>query len=105
MTAYIFAEICEEAGLPPGVFNLVSGTGPVVGEAIVAHPAVDIVSLTGSVRAGRRVMEVAAQDIKRVHLELGGKSANILFEDAISTTRFQSESRMRSAMLGRSAAG
>ncbi|WP_036765636.1 aldehyde dehydrogenase family protein [Paracoccus pantotrophus] len=82
MTAYIFAEICEEAGLPPGVFNLVSGTGPVVGEAIVAHSAVDIVSLTGSVRAGRRVMEVAAQDIKRVHLELGGKSANILFEDA-----------------------
>lgn len=80
LTAYIFAEICAEVGLPDGVFNLVSGTGPVVGEAIVAHPLVDMVSLTGSVRAGRRVMEVAAQGIKRVHLELGGKSANIILD-------------------------
>lgn len=82
LTAYIFAEMCEEAGLPPGVLNMVSGTGPEVGEAIVSHPLVDMVSLTGSVRAGRRVMEVASADVKRVHLELGGKSANIIFEDA-----------------------
>ena len=78
----MFAEMCAEAGLPPGVFNLVCGTGPEVGEAIASHPLVDMVSLTGSVRAGRRVMEVAAASIKRVHLELGGKSANIILADA-----------------------
>lgn len=82
LTAYVFAEITVEAGLPPGVFNLVSGTGLVVGEALVSHPLLDMVSLTGSVRAGRRVMEVAAQGIKRVHLELGGKSANIILDDS-----------------------
>ncbi|GAA5233639.1 aldehyde dehydrogenase family protein [Verticiella sediminum] len=82
LTAFLFAELCREAGLPPGVFNLVCGTGPEVGEAIAAHPLIDMVSLTGSVRAGRRVMEVAAGSIKRVHLELGGKSANIILEDA-----------------------
>jgi aldehyde dehydrogenase (NAD+) len=82
LAAYIFTEICAEAGLPPGVFNLVCGTGPEVGEAISAHPLVDMVSLTGSVRAGRRVMEVAAATLKRVHLELGGKSPNIIFADA-----------------------
>ncbi|AKS33710.1 aldehyde dehydrogenase family protein [Mycolicibacterium goodii] len=82
LTSFIFAEIVQEAGLPPGVFNLVSGTGPVVGEALVSHPLVDMVSLTGSVRAGRRVMELAAQSIKRVSLELGGKSANVILEDA-----------------------
>jgi acyl-CoA reductase-like NAD-dependent aldehyde dehydrogenase len=82
LTSFIFAEMAAAAGLPDGVFNLVSGTGPEVGEAIVVHPLVDMVSLTGSVRAGRRVMEVAAAGIKRVHLELGGKSANIILEDA-----------------------
>ena len=82
LTAFMFAEMCAEAGLPPGVFNLVCGTGPEVGEAIASHPLVDMVSLTGSVRAGRRVMEVAAASIKRVHLELGGKSANIILADA-----------------------
>ena len=82
LTSFIFAEIAAEAGVPPGVFNLVSGTGPEVGEAIVTHPLVDMVSLTGSVRAGRRVMELAALGIMRVHLELGGKSANIILEDA-----------------------
>jgi aldehyde dehydrogenase (NAD+) len=82
LSSYIFAEIAREAGLPDGVFNLVSGTGPEVGEPLVAHPLVDMISLTGSVRAGRRVMEVAAQSIKRVGLELGGKSANLIFEDA-----------------------
>ena len=82
LTAFMFAQICADAGLPAGVFNLVCGTGPEVGEAIATHPLVDMVSITGSVRAGRRVMEVAAHTIKRVHLELGGKSANIIFGDA-----------------------
>ena len=82
LSSFIFAEIAQEVGLPDGVFNLVSGTGPDVGEALVAHPSVDMVSLTGSVRAGRRVMEVAAQSIKRVGLELGGKSANVILEDS-----------------------
>jgi aldehyde dehydrogenase (NAD+) len=82
INAFILAEVIDEVGLPPGVFNLVSGTGPVVGEAIAAHPKVDMVSFTGSTRAGRRVMELAAEGIKRVSLELGGKSANILLEDA-----------------------
>jgi aldehyde dehydrogenase (NAD+) len=82
LSSFIFAEITAQAGLPEGVFNLVSGTGPEVGEAIVEHPLVDMVSLTGSVRAGRRVMEVASQSIKRVALELGGKSANVILEDS-----------------------
>lgn len=82
LTAFMFAEICEQAGVPPGVFNLVCGTGPEVGEAISGHPLIDMVSLTGSVRAGRRVMEVGASNIKRMHLELGGKSANIIMDDA-----------------------
>jgi len=79
---YTFAEIATEAGLPPGVVNVVQGTGPVVGEAIAGHALVDVVSLTGSVRAGQRVMEVASHSIKRVHLELGGKSANIILRGA-----------------------
>ena len=82
INAFILAEVIDEVGLPPGVFNLVSGVGPVVGEAIAAHPKVDMVSFTGSTRAGRRVMELAAEGIKRVSLELGGKSANILLDDA-----------------------
>ncbi|MBG0829159.1 aldehyde dehydrogenase family protein [Planomonospora sp. ID67723] len=79
--AYLLAEIIDAAGLPPGVFNLVTGTGPVVGEAIVAHPAVDMVSFTGSTRAGRRVAELAAAAPKRTSLELGGKSAGVLLDD------------------------
>ena len=82
LSAYVFTQMCHEAGVPPGVFNLVSGTGPEVGEAIAGHPLVDMVSLTGSVRAGRRVMEVGAASIKRMHLELGGKSPNLIFADA-----------------------
>jgi len=82
LSSFVFAEIARDSGLPDGVFNLVSGTGPEVGEPLVAHPLVDMISLTGSVRAGRRVMEVAAQSIKRVGLELGGKSANLIFEDS-----------------------
>jgi aldehyde dehydrogenase (NAD+) len=75
-------EILQEAELPPGVVNLVSGTGPIVGEAIASHPLVDMVSFTGSTRAGKRVMQLASETIKRVALELGGKSANIILEDA-----------------------
>jgi len=82
LTGYVFADIATEAGLPDGVVNLVSGTGPDVGEAIVVHPAVDMASLTGSVRAGSRVMELASRSVKRVALELGGKSANLICEDA-----------------------
>jgi len=72
LNAFLFAEIVHEAGLPPGVFNLVSGYGPVVGEALAAHPEVEVVSFTGSTRAGRRVAELAAATVKRVALELGG---------------------------------
>jgi acyl-CoA reductase-like NAD-dependent aldehyde dehydrogenase len=76
------AEIIDDLGFPPGVFNLVCGFGPVVGEAIAAHPDVDMVSFTGSTRAGTRVAEVAAANVTRVHQELGGKSANIILDDA-----------------------
>ena len=82
--AYLLAEVVHEVGLPPGVFNLVTGTGPVVGEAIVSHPAVDMVSFTGSTRAGRRVAELAAAAPKRTSLELGGKSASVLLDDLSS---------------------
>jgi acyl-CoA reductase-like NAD-dependent aldehyde dehydrogenase len=82
LNAFVLAEIFEEVGLPAGVFNLVTGYGPVVGEALAAHPDVDMVSFTGSTRAGRRVSEVAAATVKRVALELGGKSANVILGDA-----------------------
>jgi aldehyde dehydrogenase (NAD+) len=82
LNAFVLAEICEAVGLPPGVFNLVTGTGPVVGEAIVSHPQTDMVSFTGSTRAGRRVSELAAQSVKPVSLELGGKSPNVILDDA-----------------------
>ena len=78
----IFAEVAAAAGLPAGVLNVVHGTGPVVGEAIAAHPDIDMVSFTGSTRAGKRVAAVAAGTVKRVALELGGKSANIILPDA-----------------------
>jgi aldehyde dehydrogenase (NAD+) len=82
LSAYVLAEILAAAGLPAGAFNLVTGTGPVAGEALAGHPDVDMVSFTGSTRAGRRVSEVAAATVKRVALELGGKSANVLLPDA-----------------------
>jgi acyl-CoA reductase-like NAD-dependent aldehyde dehydrogenase len=82
LNALLLAEIVDEAGLVPGAFNLVCGTGPVVGEAIAAHPGVDLVSFTGSTRAGVRVAELAAPSVKRVALELGGKSPNIVLDDA-----------------------
>lgn len=80
--AYLLFDVLHEAGLPAGVVNLVPGYGPTVGEAIAGHPGVDAVSFTGSVRAGSRVAEVAARNITRVTLELGGKSANVLLPDA-----------------------
>jgi acyl-CoA reductase-like NAD-dependent aldehyde dehydrogenase len=79
--AYVLAEVIHDAGLPPGVFNLVTGDGPTVGEAIVRHADVDMVSFTGSTRAGRRVAELAAAAPKRTSLELGGKSASVLLDD------------------------
>ena len=82
LTAFLLAEVIDGVGLPPGVFNLVSGTGQVAGEALAGHPGVDMISFTGSTRAGRRVSELAAKTIKRVALELGGKSANIILDDA-----------------------
>jgi len=82
INAFILADIIHEVGLPKGVFNLVTGLGPVVGEAMVAHPKTDMVSFTGSTRAGKRVMQIAAEMVKRVSLELGGKSANIILDDA-----------------------
>jgi aldehyde dehydrogenase (NAD+) len=81
LDAFILAEVIHDAGLPAGVFNLVMGTGPVVGEAIASHPQIDMVSFTGSTRAGKRVAELASQSLKRVALELGGKSANVLLDD------------------------
>jgi acyl-CoA reductase-like NAD-dependent aldehyde dehydrogenase len=82
LNAFLLAEIMDEVGVPAGVFNLVTGFGPVVGEAIAAHPGVDMVSFTGSTRAGRRVSEVAAATVKKVALELGGKSPNVILDDA-----------------------
>jgi acyl-CoA reductase-like NAD-dependent aldehyde dehydrogenase len=82
LNAFLLAEIIDEVGVPAGVFNLVTGFGPVVGEAIAAHPGVDMVSFTGSTRAGRRVSEVASATVKRVALELGGKSPNVILDDA-----------------------
>ena len=79
--AFILADIINEVGLPAGVFNLVSGIGPVVGEAMAAHPDVDMVSFTGSTRAGKRVLQVGAETVKKVTLELGGKSANVILDD------------------------
>ena len=82
LSAYVLAAAAEKVGLPAGVLNVVPGTGPVVGEALAAHPDVDMVSFTGSVRGGRRVWELAAGTVKKVALELGGKSANVILDDA-----------------------
>ncbi|WP_414440857.1 aldehyde dehydrogenase family protein [Burkholderia sp. 22PA0106] len=82
LDAALFAEVLHEAGVPPGVFNLVHGDGPGVGAALCAHPDIDMVSFTGSTRAGVQVATLAAPGVKRVHQELGGKSANLLLDDA-----------------------
>jgi betaine-aldehyde dehydrogenase len=80
--AFLLAEVVEAAGLPKGAFNLVTGYGNTVGEALVKHPDVDMISFTGSTRAGKRISELAAQGVKRVALELGGKSPSVVLEDA-----------------------
>jgi aldehyde dehydrogenase (NAD+) len=82
LSALIFAEILHDAGVPAGVFNLINGDGPNVGQAISSHPDIDMVSFTGSTRAGILVAKAAADTVKRVHQELGGKSPNILLDDA-----------------------
>src|SRR5437773_8165971 len=80
--AFILAEVIEQVGLPKGVFNLVTGYGQSAGEALVQHPGVDMISFTGSTRAGKRISELAAQSVKRVALELGGKRASVILDDA-----------------------
>ncbi len=82
MSSLLFAEILDEAGVPAGVFNLVNGDGVGVGSQLSAHPDIDMVSFTGSTRAGIAISKSAAETLKRVHLELGGKGANIVFADA-----------------------
>ncbi len=82
LNAFILAEVINDVGLPNGVFNLVTGVGPVVGEAIASHKDVDMVSFTGSTGAGKRVAELCAKRVARVSLELGGKSANVILPDA-----------------------
>jgi aldehyde dehydrogenase (NAD+) len=82
LNAMIFAEVLHEAGVPAGVFNLVNGDGPTVGDAMSRHPGIDMMSFTGSTRAGIAVAKAAADTVKRVAQELGGKSANIVLEDA-----------------------
>jgi betaine-aldehyde dehydrogenase len=82
LTALLFAQACTDAGLPDGVVNVVTGSGPVAGEALTAHPDVRMVSFTGSTPVGKRVMEVASRAVKRVHLELGGKAPFVVFDDA-----------------------
>jgi acyl-CoA reductase-like NAD-dependent aldehyde dehydrogenase len=83
LNSYLLAEAALEIGLPPGVLNIVQGDGAVVGEAIARHPGVDMISFTGSVRAGQRVSALASETIKKVTLELGGKSAFIVLDDAL----------------------
>jgi aldehyde dehydrogenase (NAD+) len=82
ITGTLFAEVLHEAGVPPGVFNLVNGDGPTVGQAMSAHPGIDMMSFTGSTRAGIMVAKAAADTVKRVSQELGGKSPNIILPDA-----------------------
>ena len=80
--AFLLADVIESVGLPKGVFNLVTGTGTQAGEALVKHPGVDMISFTGSTRAGKRISELASHSVKRVALELGGKSASVILDDA-----------------------
>lgn len=82
LSAFVLADLFEAAGFPPGVFNLVSGPGRTIGEHLSSHPEVDMVSFTGSTGAGRRIAQLAAPTLKKVALELGGKSANIVLDDA-----------------------
>ena len=90
LNAFVLAEVIEIAGLPKGVFNVVTGLGAKAGEALVKHPGVDMISFTGSTRAGKRISELASASIKRVALELGGKSASVILEDADLATAVKS---------------
>ncbi|MEQ8718290.1 MAG: aldehyde dehydrogenase family protein [Acidimicrobiales bacterium] len=81
LNAVLFAEVVDEAGIPPGVFNLINGEGPTTGAALVSHPRVDVVSFTGSTRAGVQIAKDAAATVKVVHQELGGKSPNVILDD------------------------
>lgn len=91
LNGILFAQVMHEAGVPAGVFNLVNGDGPTVGEAMSRHPDIDLMSFTGSTRAGIAVSKAAADTVKRVALELGGKSANIVLEDADFAKAVQAE--------------
>ena len=82
LSAMILTELIDEAGFPPGVFNLVNGDGAITGDALTSHPDINMISFTGSTRAGALISQNAAKDFKRVSLELGGKGANIIFKDA-----------------------
>jgi len=82
LSGMLFAEMIHEAGFPPGVFNLVNGDGAITGDALTSHPDIDMISFTGSTRAGALISQNAAKDFKRISLELGGKGANIIFKDA-----------------------
>ncbi len=82
LSALALARLCEEAGVPPGVINVVTGAGPVVGDALVRHPLTDLVTVTGSVRAGKQILAAAAENITTVSLELGGKAPFIILDDA-----------------------
>ena len=82
LSSMLFAEFCHDAGIPPGVFNLVNGDGAGVGTRLSSHPDVEMISFTGSTRAGRAISKAAAETLKRVTLELGGKGANLVFADA-----------------------
>jgi aldehyde dehydrogenase (NAD+) len=104
LNAFILAEILHEVGLPKGVFNLVSGPGRVVGEALCAHPDVDMVSFTGSTGAGQRISELASKTVKRVCLELGGKSPNIVLDDADLPAAIQSNIYQTMANSGQTCA-
>src|SRR5207244_9382620 len=79
LTALLLGELAHKTGLPPGVLQVIPGSGSAIGEALITHPLIRKVSLTGSTEVGRRVMELAARDFKRISLELGGKSPNIVF--------------------------
>lgn len=94
LNAMLFAEFCHDAGIPAGVFNLVNGDGPGVGSTLSAHPDVEMISFTGSTRAGKAITKAAAESLKRVTLELGGKGANLLFADADDRAVLRSVKRM-----------
>jgi acyl-CoA reductase-like NAD-dependent aldehyde dehydrogenase len=84
LSVFLLAEVLDDLGLPPGVVNVVTGRGPVAGEALVGHPEIDMISFTGSTRAGRRISEIAAATVKPVALELGGKSPSIALDQCVN---------------------